>query len=86
MSVGVAAFYRFAAFQAAELPPLRERLLAIGAIGDVKGTVLLAPEGVNGTVSGPEEGLDDLLAALRADSRLADLAVKRHIAPKQAFH
>jgi hypothetical protein len=29
---------------------------------------------------------DDLLAALRADSRLADLAVKRHNAPKQAFH
>jgi len=86
MTVGVAAFYRFAAFQAAELPPLRERLLAIGAAGDVKGTVLLAPEGVNGTVSGPEEGLEELLAALRADSRLADLAVKRHIAPKQAFH
>jgi UPF0176 protein len=86
MSVGVAAFYRFAAFQAAELPPLRERLLAIGAAGDVKGTVLLAPEGVNGTVSGPEEGLEELLAALQADARLADLAVKRHIAPKQAFH
>ena len=86
MSVGVAAFYRFAAFHGAELPALRERLLAIGVAGGVKGTVLLAPEGVNGTVSGPEEGLDQLLAALRADPRLADLAVKRHTAPKQAFH
>ena len=86
MSVGVAAFYRFATFQTGELPPLRDRLLAIGATGDVKGTVLLAPEGINGTVSGPEEGLEDLLAALRGDPRLADLTVKRHTAPKQAFH
>jgi UPF0176 protein len=86
MSVGVAAFYRFAAFHGAELPPLRERLLAIGLAGGVKGTVLLAPEGINGTVSGPEEGLEQLLAALRADPRLLDLAVKRHSAPSQAFH
>jgi len=86
MTVGVAAFYRFATFHGAELPPLRERLWAIGAAGDVKGTVLLAPEGVNGTVSGPDEGLDQLVAALRADPRLADLAVKRHTAPCQAFH
>jgi UPF0176 protein len=86
MSVGVAAFYRFAAFHGAELPPLKERLLAIGLAGGVKGTVLLATEGINGTVSGPEEGLEQLLAALRADPRLLDLAVKRHSAPSQAFH
>ena len=86
MSVGVAAFYRFAAFHGTELPPLRERLLAIGLAGGVKGTVLLATEGINGTVSGPEEGLEQLLAALRADPRLLDLAVKRHSAPSQAFH
>ena len=48
--------------------------------------MLLATEGINGTVSGPEEGLEQLLAALRADPRLLDLAVKRHSAPSQAFH
>jgi len=87
MSVRVAAFYRFAPLAAAALPTLRRRLLACGQAGAVKGTVLLAGEGVNGTISGPEAGVEDLLTLLeRADPGLAGLEVKRHTAPDQAFH
>jgi UPF0176 protein len=87
MSVRVAAFYRFAPLAAAALPPLRQRLLAQGAAGAVKGTVLLAGEGVNGTISGPEAGVEALLELLeRADPGLRGLEVKRHTAPEQAFH
>ncbi len=84
--VTVAAFYRFAALEPAELPALRQGLLTCGAAGDVKGTVLLAPEGVNGTVSGPAAGVEALLQALRADPRLQALEVKEAAAPQQAFH
>ena len=87
MSLRVAAFYRFAPLAEAALPLLRERLLAAGSAGQVKGTVLLAREGVNGTVSGPEEGVEALLALLQgADPGLASLEVKRHSTEDQAFH
>jgi UPF0176 protein len=86
MSLRVAAFYRFAPFTAEELAPLRRRLLACGEEAGVKGSVLLAPEGVNGTVSGPEAGVEALLQELRADPRLAALREKRAAAPVQPFH
>ena len=87
MSLRVAAFYRFAALVEADLAALRERLLAAGNAGEVKGTVLLASEGVNGTVSGPEAGVEALLELLQqADPGLASLEVKRHSSEVQAFH
>ena len=87
MSLQVAAFYRFAPLAEAHLPQLRQRVLAVGSAGDVKGTVLLAPEGVNGTVSGPKAGVEQLLEVLQqADPGLACLEVKRHSTEVQAFH
>jgi UPF0176 protein len=87
MSLRVAAFYRFAALAEANLPVMRQRLLAVGSSGEVKGTVLLAREGVNGTVSGPEAGVEALLELLQqSDSGLASLEVKRHGTENQAFH
>ncbi|MCX5955566.1 MAG: rhodanese-related sulfurtransferase [Cyanobacteria bacterium] len=87
MSLQVAAFYRFAPLAEAHLAELRQRLLAVGSAGDVKGTVLLAPEGVNGTVSGPEAGVEELLELLQqADPGLKSLEVKRHCTKDQAFH
>jgi len=87
MSLRVAAFYRFAPLAEALLPALREGLLAVGHAGDVKGAVLLAREGVNGTVSGPESGVQTLLELLQqADSGLASLEVKHHSTKDQAFH
>jgi len=68
----VAAFYRFA-----DLPDpaaLRPGLLDLGAREGLRGTVLLAPEGVNGTVAGPRAGLDRLIAHLRGFPGCADLA------------
>ena len=40
------------------------------------GTLLLAEEGVNGTVAGTQAGIESLIAHLRGDARLADLAHK----------
>lgn len=43
---------------------------------EVKGTLLLAEEGINGTIAGTREGVDAVFAHLRADPRLADLTGK----------
>ena len=48
----LAAFYKFVALE--ELDALREQLLAVAKAGAVQGTILLAAEGLNGTVCGPE--------------------------------
>jgi UPF0176 protein len=60
----IAALYHFARFPdpAALKPGLLEVCLAHG----VKGSLLLAPEGINGTIAGTREGIDAVLAAVRA--------------------
>ena len=47
---------------------------------DVRGTILLAAEGINATIAGERKSVDSVLAHLRADPRLADLMVK------ESFH
>jgi UPF0176 protein len=80
----VAAFYAFAPMQG--LGDLREQLLATARAGQVFGTVLLADEGVNGTVCGPEAAVQALLALLRSRPGLEGLTAKLSWAPQQTFH
>ncbi|MBD1194626.1 rhodanese-related sulfurtransferase [Vulcanococcus sp. Clear-D1] len=84
MSVQVAAFYGFTAM--AELQALQAELRALAEAGGVRGTILLAEEGVNGTISGPEPGVQAVLARLRQLPGLAQLEAKLSAAPEQAFH
>lgn len=62
--------------------PLRSLCEAHG----VKGTVLLAREGINGTIAGPEAGVRAVLAWLRSDARLADLQHKEAWSDAPPFH
>ncbi|MBS0232678.1 MAG: rhodanese-related sulfurtransferase [Proteobacteria bacterium] len=74
MTVKVAAFYKFVSVEdpIALQSALREACAAQG----VKGTILIAREGINGTVSGTDGGIDALLATITADARFTDLAAK----------
>lgn len=80
----VAALYKFVSLpdytQLAE--PLKAECLRLG----LKGTLLLAAEGINGTVSGTREGIDGLLAYLRADSRFAGIEHKESVFQEQPFY
>jgi len=58
-------------FQALQ-KPLLNKLLSL----DVKGTLLLAHEGINGTVAGTQASIDDLLEWIKLDPRLANLDAK----------
>jgi len=83
MTVQVAAFYRFSALQ--ELERLQGELRQLAAAGGVRGTILLATEGVNGTISGPEPGVQQVLNRLRGVPGLGPLEAKLSWAPEQTF-
>lgn len=71
--VNIAA-YKFVSLDS--LPDLRAHLLTVAGDCALKGTVLLAEEGINLFLAGSVEGIDAFLQALRADPRFADLEVK----------
>jgi UPF0176 protein len=82
----VASFYGFARLAREELEPLRQGLLDLGQAEGVLGTVLLAEEGINGSLCGPEAGVERVLHQLQADPRLAQLAIRRSTAPTAPFY
>lgn len=84
MPVSIATFYQFCAFPDFEKwrEPLRKRCEA----GGILGTVLLADEGLNATVAGPQAELDALLAWLRADGRFSVMEVRWSRAEANPFH
>ena len=77
------ASYRFVPLD--DLPALRQRLWQVAHEHGLKGTVLLAEEGLNLCLAGPEPGVNDWLAALRSDARFAGLAVKCSWSAVQPF-
>jgi UPF0176 protein len=60
----IAALYHFARFP--DPAALKPGLLEVCVANGVKGSLLLAPEGINGTIAGTREGIDAALAAIRA--------------------
>ena len=82
-TVVVAALYKFV-----HLPDYREiqpRLLQFCKNHEVKGTLLLAEEGINGTIAGSRKGIDTVLAYLKSDDRLADMEHKESYTDKPPF-
>ncbi|MGB3417903.1 MAG: rhodanese-related sulfurtransferase [Mesorhizobium sp.] len=80
----VAALYRFCRLERFEA--LREPLLRLCEEERLKGTLLLAPEGINGTVAGDEAGIAALMAYLEAVPEFDGLEVKYSTAAAMPFH
>ena len=86
----VAAFYAFTALDDERRETLLSSLPTLAREGSVLGSVLVAHEGVNGTISGPEPGVEAVLNHLRAslvlgNDHYARLEVKRSWADKPVF-
>ena len=85
--IRVAALYQFVPLP--DFRELREPLRALCAALDIKGTLLLAPEGINGTVAGTPEAIDTLVAQLRDGElfggRLDNLELKFSSAQEPPF-
>ena len=60
---------------------LAARCSALG----LKGTILLAPEGINVFLAGSRQAIDAIVAHLRADPRFADLQPKESLSAEQPF-
>jgi UPF0176 protein len=74
VSIAVAAFYKFVVVE--DCAGLRASLLDVMRAQDMRGTILVAPEGINGTVSAAPAAMRSFLAHLRADQRFSDLVTK----------
>ena len=83
MSIVVSAFYKFVRID--EPAHVRAEVLAHLRENDAKGTILVAPEGINGTISAPRAGMNAFLRWLRADVRFAGIATKDAEAPDHPF-
>ncbi len=84
MTYTVAALYHFARLP--EYTELRAPLHDMCVMLGIKGTILLAHEGINGTVSGEAEAISQLMTYLKADPRLAELEYKLSHAEGTPFY
>jgi len=83
LPIRVVALYRFTNFPdpAALQGPLAEMCCARG----VKGTLLVAAEGINGTIAGSDDAIDQVLAHIRTLPGCADIDIKESRAPAMPF-
>ena len=80
----VAALYKFVRLP--DYVSLRDALYDTMVANQVKGTLLLAEEGINGTICGPREGVDAVKAFLDADGRFDNLSYKESLSEELAFY
>ncbi|MBH66917.1 MAG: hypothetical protein CMM58_01040 [Rhodospirillaceae bacterium] len=80
----VATFYKFISLQRQDL--LRKRLHDLCSNSGVLGTILLAPEGINGTIAGASKEIHLIFSWLQRQPRFYDLNVKYSTSPYLPFH
>ncbi|MCH2039080.1 MAG: rhodanese-related sulfurtransferase [Saccharospirillaceae bacterium] len=82
--VVVCAMYKFVTLENFEA--IRQPLLDVMTANEVKGTLLLAQEGINGTVASDRKGIDALLDWLQQDERLANIVYKESFDDNMPFY
>jgi UPF0176 protein len=80
----VCALYKFVTLE--NYKEMREPLREFMESKQIKGTILLAKEGLNGTVSGPEASIKDLLNYFNQDERIAPVSHKESWHDEQPFY
>lgn len=84
LPVCVAALYQFALFE--DCQALRLELLATCRAHAIKGTLILAREGINGTIAGSDTGIAAVMAHIRSLPGCAEIEVKFSRAASMPFH
>jgi len=83
-AIRVAALYRFCRLE--RFAALKQPLAAFCCAEGIKGTLLLAPEGINGTVAGSPQAMDALMDWLAAVPEFEGIEVKFSQAAEMPFH
>ena len=84
-----ASFINIAAYKFVTFNDTVERRASFQAIChdlDLKGTILLTPEGINLFLAGTRDNIDNFLGWLRQDTRFADIEVKESLSNEQPFN
>ena len=84
MPICVAALYKFASME--DCAAVQAGLMRLCQTQRVKGTVILACEGINGTIAGADEAVAQVLSYIRRLPGCADISVKFSRAPAPPFH
>ncbi|MEM9469712.1 MAG: rhodanese-related sulfurtransferase [Pseudomonadota bacterium] len=79
----VAALYRFVSID--DIAPLQAEIKAACESLDICGTLLLAPEGINGTIGGSEKSIDEIIAFLENKLEISKGEVKFSKADDKPF-
>ena len=80
----VCALYKFVTLE--KFQDLRQPLLKVMEYNKIRGTLLLASEGINGTVASNRQGIDALLAWFEKDARLGNIVVKESFETSNPFN
>lgn len=80
----VATLYKF--FKVNDLVALQDQLYAICNKNNVMGTILIANEGVNGTISAKPREIEKTLISIQKDDRFSEIEIKYSSTNKQPFH
>lgn len=83
MTTIVATFYKFVALS--DYQTLQASIKERCEQQAVKGTILLAQEGINGTIAGTRQSIDAVFSYLKSDSRLQDIDIKESTAESAPF-
>ena len=67
-------FYKYVPIRSAEVFAAHQQTLC-SSLG-LKGRILIAAEGINGTLAGPPEGVNRYISVLKADARFSDVEIK----------
>ena len=79
----VVAFYHFVRLD--DVETLRNSLLEICSDNRLIGTILIAEEGLNATIAGKRNGIDNFLSYLASDNRFINLGYKESYSDKRPF-
>ena len=79
----VVALYKFVSLD--DIDGLRQTLQQLCDKNQILGTILLAEEGINGTIAAPRDGMTRFLNWLEADGQFDELSLKFSFSPDQPF-
>jgi len=80
----VAALYKFVEID--DLLSLQSNLYEICEKNNIMGTILIADEGINGTISGKHNEIKKTISSLTSDDRFSNIEIKYSSTDKQPFH
>lgn len=80
----VAALYKFVEID--DLLSLQSNLYEICEKNNIMGTILIANEGINGTISGKTNEINQTISLLKGDKRFTNIEIKYSSTDKQPFH